>query len=74
MAIQLKESASFGWSVGDLVMTTNSQWSPKGKLRIAAVKVGRFATVISAKDEEGKTFTGGDGVFWKVPQGFYDES
>lgn len=74
MDIQLKESASFGWTVGDLVMTTNSQWSPKGRLRIAAVKVGRFGTVICAKDEEGKTFTGGDGVFWKVPQGFYDES
>ncbi|WP_227606119.1 hypothetical protein [Acinetobacter seifertii] len=55
-------------------MTTNSQWAPKGKLKIAAVKVGRFGTVISAKDAEGKTFTGGDGVFWKVPQGFYDES
>jgi hypothetical protein len=74
MDIEIKESASFGWSVGDLVKPSHDKWNPKGELRIAAVKVGRFVTAISAKDSEGKIFTGGEGCFWKVPEGFYDES
>lgn len=58
---------SRGWKVGDRVGTTNKAWNPCSTLKVVAVKEGKYATVISAKDSKDRVYTGSSNVFFKIP-------